>query len=83
MQLDLLRSQSREALVKSVADPENWRYIMGKDKLKQNDEISAEELEQVSGGIGIINQNLNVLNTAYKVTTVATNFVKIESLAKK
>ena len=56
---------------------------MGKDKLKQNDEISAEELEQVSGGIGIINQNLNVLNTAYKVTTVATNFVKIESLAKK
>jgi bacteriocin-like protein len=56
---------------------------MKKDKLPQDEEISNEDLEQVSGGIGTINLNLNVFKTAYKEAPVATNFLKIDTLAKK
>lgn len=57
---------------------------MEKDKLPEDEEISNEELEQVSGGIGIINQNLNVvkLNTALKIDSVSTEFLKIDSFGK-
>lgn len=57
---------------------------MEKDKLPEDEEISTEELEQVSGGIGIINQNLNVikLNTAIKIDSVSTEFLKIDSFGK-
>lgn len=58
---------------------------MEKDKLPEDEEISNEELEQVNGGIGIINQNLNVLKldkTAIKLNTVSTDFLKIDNLGK-
>lgn len=57
---------------------------MEKDKLPEDEEISSEELEQVSGGIGIINQNLNVikLNTTIKIDSVSTEFLKIDSFGK-
>jgi hypothetical protein len=59
---------------------------MEKDKLTQDEEISSEELDQVSGGIGI---NTSIINADkwLKIDTVAapisTNIYKIDTLIKK
>ncbi|HIJ95711.1 MAG TPA: hypothetical protein HPP94_08240 [Desulfuromonadales bacterium] len=58
---------------------------MEKDKL-QPAEISNEELEKVSGGIGINTNIINAdkfikINTG--VDTLSTNFLKIDGLSKK
>ena len=59
---------------------------MKKDKLPQDEEISTEDLEQVSGGIGINTTIINADKYIKLDTTLAstsTNFIKFDSLAKK
>lgn len=58
---------------------------MEKDKLQQ-EEISNEELEQVSGGIGINTSIINAdkwIKIDATVASTSTNFLKIDTLAKK
>lgn len=59
---------------------------MEKDKLSQGEEISTEELEQVSGGIGINTSILNAdkwIKIDTGIASVSTNFLKIDTLIKK
>jgi hypothetical protein len=59
---------------------------MENDKLPQDEEISNEDLEKVTGGIGINTTILNAdkqvkINTG--IASVSTNILRIDTLIKK